>query len=229
MTTIATICARGGSQGVPGKNIRDLLGKPLIVHTIEQALGHPALERVFVSTDSEAIAEVARRAGAEVPFLRPAELATHAAPKLPVIGHLLGWIEANGIAVERIVDLDPTSPLRSLDDITACLALLDENCDTVITGYPAEKSPYFNLVEVQPDGNVRLSKPPPNELYARQSAPTVYAMNGSVYAWHRRSFDKRLWGGRTRLHAMPRERSIDIDSELDFMLVELLLRRRAGA
>ena len=226
MTIIATICARGGSKGVPGKNIRPLLGKPLIVHTIEQALAHPALDAVYVSTDDEAIAEVALRAGAEVPFLRPPELATDDAPKLPVIANLLEWIEGQGKKIEVIVDLDPTSPLRNLNDVTACIKLLDDDCDTVITGYIAEKSPYFNMVEIQADENVRLSKPPSKELFTRQAAPKVYSMNGSVYVWHRSSFEKGLWSGRTKLHVMPRERSIDIDTPVDFMLVELLMRER---
>ena len=108
--TIATICARGGSQGLPGKNIRPLLGKPLIAYTIEQALAHPQIDRVFVSTDSPVIAEAARKAGAEVPFLRPSQLATHNAGKIAVIEHLVGWVVNHVGPVQRIVDLDPTSP-----------------------------------------------------------------------------------------------------------------------
>src|SRR5207253_4543632 len=98
-----------------------------------------------VSTDDPAIAEVARAFGADVPGLRPAELATSAAPKLPVIAHLVGAVEAAGVAVSRVIDLDPTSPLRDLADIDACLDLLDDETDCVITAYPAEKSPYFNM------------------------------------------------------------------------------------
>jgi len=229
MTTIATICARGGSRGVPGKNIRPLLGKPLIVYTIEQALACKRIDAVYVSTDDEAIAAIARTAGARVPFLRPAELATAEAPKLPVIRHLVAAVEAQGSTAERIVDLDPTSPLRDLADIDACLALLDEATDVVITGYEAEKNPYFNMVEAGADGSVRLVKPPARGVHTRQSAPRVYAMNASVYVWHRRTLDKGLWDGRARLHVMPRERSVDIDSELDFKLVELLMKEKAAA
>jgi CMP-N,N'-diacetyllegionaminic acid synthase len=229
MFTVATICARGGSVGVPGKNIKPLLGKPLICHTIEQALAVPGIDRVFVSTDSEAIAEVARQAGAEVPFLRPAELATSSAPKLAVIRHLVEWIETHVRPVTRIVDLDPTSPLRDLADIEICLAMLDAETDVVITAYEAEKNPYFNMVEAQPDGNIRLVKPLSGGVVARQAAPKVYAMNASIYVWHRHSLDKGLWEGRTRLHVMPRERSVDIDEPLDFDLVELLMRRKLEA
>ena len=224
--TIATICARGGSQGLPGKNIRPLLGKPLIAHTIEQALAHPDIDRVFVSTDSPEIAEAAREAGAEVPFLRPSLLATHTAGKIPVIEHLVGWIVNHVGPVQRIVDLDPTSPLRSSSDIKACLDLLDSETDVVITGYVATKNPYFNMVESAPNGSVQLVKNTSDGVIARQAAPPVYAMNASIYCWHFHSLSKGLWNGRTRLHVMPRERSIDIDEPIDFQLVELLMAER---
>jgi len=224
--TIATICARGGSRGVPGKNIRPLLGKPLIAYSIEQALEQPQIDRVFVSTDSTEIAAVAREAGAEVPFLRPPELATHAAAKLPVIAHLVAWVVEHVGPVARIVDLDPTSPLRDAQDIEACLALLDDHTDAVITGYAADKNPYFNMVEPAPGGGVQLVKTVPGGVVARQAAPPVYAMNASIYCWHHHTLSKGLWTGTTRLHVMPRERSIDIDDPIDFQLVELLMRHK---
>lgn len=228
MSTIATICARGGSTGVPGKNVRLLLGKPLIVYTIEQAFACPQIDGVYVSTDDEKIAAVARAAGAKVPFRRPEELATSVAPKIPVIRHLVEWIERAGVRPHRIVDLDPTSPLRDLTDIQTCLNLLDSETDVVITGYEAEKNPYFNMVEIGPDGNVDLVKKPARRVEARQEAPSVYAMNASIYVWHRETLDKEFWNGRTRLHIMPRERSIDIDTPLDFMMVELLMKEKRG-
>jgi CMP-N-acetylneuraminic acid synthetase len=224
MTTIVSICARRGSAGVPGKNIRPLLGKPLIVYTVEQALACPGVDAVYVSTDSEAIAEIARGAGARVPFLRPPELATGTAAKMPVIRHLADWVGAHGVDFGRLVDLDPTSPLRNIADIEACLALLDADTDAVISGYESDKNPYFNMVEHRPDGTVALVKSAGSDVVARQLAPKVYAMNASIYAWHRHSLDKGLWQGRTRLYVMPRERSVDIDTELDFRLVELLMQ-----
>jgi len=223
MTTIASICARGGSTGLPRKNIKLLHGKPLIAHTIEQALACPEIERVFVSTDDEEIAEVARNAGAEVPFLRPAELASSTAAKLPVIRHLVEAVEHMGVPVTRIVDLDPTSPLRLVSDIRRCIDMLDDETDVVITAYPAEKNPYFNMVELKPDGNIGLVKPLAGGVVARQQAPVVYAMNASIYVWHQHSLSKGLWDGRVKLHIMPRERSIDIDSMLDFQLVQMLM------
>jgi len=228
MSTIATICARGGSRGLPGKNIRPLAGKPLIVHTIEQARACRAIEQIYVSTDDPRIADVARQAGAEVPFLRPAELATAEAPKIPVIRHLVESVEAKGQRIDRIVDLDPTSPLREIADIEACLELLTSDTDVVITGYEAEKNPYFNMVEFDAQGRVRLVKTPPAAVEARQAAPKVYAMNASIYVWHRHTLAKGLWDGRAALHVMPRSRSIDIDTPLDFKLVELLMQEKHG-
>jgi CMP-N,N'-diacetyllegionaminic acid synthase len=226
MSAIATICARGGSTGLPGKNIRPLFGRPLIAHTIEHALKTPGIDHVFVSTDDKAIAAAAREAGAEVPFLRPAELATSSAPKLPVIRHLVEGVERMGVMVNRVVDLDPTSPLRSIEDINACLSLLDADTDVVITGYPAEKNPYFNMVEMSAEGHASLCKILPGGVTSRQQAPTVYAMNASVYVWWRRTLDLGIWNTRVRLHVMPRERSIDVDSLLDFELVQLLMARQ---
>jgi len=225
MTTIATICARGGSTGLPRKNVKLLCGKPLIVHTIEHAFACPGIDRVFVSTDDEEIAKIARAAGAEVPFIRPAELATETAAKVPVIRHLVEAVERMGCLVSRIVDLDPTSPLRTLADIDECIALLDAETDVVITAYPAEKNPYFNMVEAKPDGNIGLVKPLPG-VVARQQAPAVYAMNASIYVWHRHSLEKGIWDGRVKLHVMPRERSIDIDTLLDFEMVEKIMETK---
>ncbi len=226
MGTICTICARGGSEGVPRKNIKLLLGKPLINHTIEQALSCSKIDHVFVSTDDPEIAETASQAGAKVPFLRPTELATKKAAKIPVIQHLVDWVTNSGIEVKTIVDLDPTSPLRNLEDIVACLNLLDENTDVVITGYEAEKNPYFNMVEQNSQGYFQLVKRPNNNVYSRQMAPKVYSMNASIYVWHLETLSKGLWDGNTKLHIMPRERSIDIDEPLDFKLVELLMREK---
>lgn len=225
---IITICARGGSQGVPGKNIRPLLGKPLIAWTIEQALASGTAERVYVSTDSEDIARVAIDFGARVPFLRPAHLATAIAGKLPVILHLVEWVEAHDGPVTRIIDLDPTSPLREVGDVRACAEMLDSDTDVVITGYVSEKNPYFNMVEQKLGGYYERVCRPQDEVLGRQAAPAVYAMNASIYAWHRSSLASSLWDRpRIRLHEMPRERSIDIDHPVDFELVELLMKKKS--
>lgn len=229
MKTIASVCARGGSVGVPGKNIRLLHGKPLIAHTIEQAYAIADIDAVYVSTDDPAIAEVARRYGARVPFLRPAELATSSAAKVPVIQHLCQWVDEHEGSFDRIVDLDPTSPLRTVEDIEACLSLLDSETDAVITAFESEKNPYFNMVERKSNGNIGLVCSPQGSVVARQQAPHVYSMNASIYVWHRHTLTKGLWNGKLKLHVMPRERSIDIDSPLDFAIVEMLMKQAKEA
>jgi len=229
MLTIATICARGGSVGVPGKNIRPLMGKPLIAHTIEQALAVPEIDRVFVSTDSQSISDAALAAGAEVPFLRPAHLATNDAPKLAALEHLVAWVEEHHGPVGTIVDLQPTSPLRAIEDITVCIDMLDSETDIVITGYHADKNPYFDMVEHKEDGRIGLVKRLDGDVVARQHAPDVFGMNGSIYVWCRASLHKGIWGGNPKLYVMPRERSVDIDEPLDFDIVEFLMRRRDEA
>ncbi|MBC7630142.1 MAG: acylneuraminate cytidylyltransferase family protein [Flavobacterium sp.] len=223
---IATVCARGGSKGVPGKNARLLLGMPLIGYTIETALAAPSIDAVYVSTDSPEIAEIADGFGAIVPGLRPAELANDGASKVDAIVHLIETVEGLGIEVGTVVDVDVTSPLRLVSDIEGALALLDEQTDVVVSGYLSDKNPYFNLVEARPDGTVGLVKPPEQPIYSRQSAPPVWGLNGSVYCWHRHTLGLGLWSGRTRVYEMPHDRGIDIDSQLDWDLAEILMRRR---
>ena len=175
--TIATVCARGGSKGLPGKNILDFAGQPLIARTITQALACAGIAGVFVSTDDDAIAEAARHAGAQVPYRRPAELATDEAGKLPVIEHLVRHLEAQGLAIATVVDLQPTSPLRDAGDIAAALALR-EQAPLVVSVSEAQDNPYFNLVERQSDGLVTLSKG--GGSARRQDTPPVYALNGAI-------------------------------------------------
>jgi len=228
MTNIVTICARGGSKGVPRKNIRPLLGKPLIGYTIEQAKACPNVDLVYVSTDDEEIAQIASSFGACVPFLRDPSLAQDDTPKLQVIKDLVDWVANSGVEIDKIIDLDPTSPLRDISDISNCISLLG-NHDLVITAYEAEKNPYFNMVELTENGFANLVKPDKQPVVARQLAPKVFSMNGSVYVWRPSTLTANLWDGNVKLYAMPRERSIDIDSEIDFKLVELLMEQKIVA
>lgn len=227
--TIATVCARGGSKGLPGKNIRLFAGKPLIAHTIEQALACGGIEGVYVSTDDDAIAEAARAAGAIVPYRRPAELATDEAGKLPAIEHLVQHLEQQGQAIARVVDLQPTSPLRESGDIEAALALQPE-ADLVVSVTEAADNPYFNLVELGADGQVHLSKGTGN--LRRQDAPAVYALNGSIYVWRRSALnwaaDKGLWSVSIVPYVMPRWKSVDIDNLEDFEYAQWLYARHRG-
>jgi CMP-N-acetylneuraminic acid synthetase len=159
MKNLCTLCMRGGSKGVPNKNLRELCGKPLMAYSIDQALESGLFEHVVVSTDSAEIAETARSLGAEAWFLRPAELATDEAPKLPVIRHAFTESEKHyGRQFDVLVDLDATSPLRSVEDITRAYAqFIEGSADILITASPARKNPYFNMVEVV-NGSVDVVK-----------------------------------------------------------------------
>ncbi len=233
MTRLCTILARGGSKGVPGKNIRPLLGKPLIAHSIEQAKATGLFDHIAVSSDDPAILDVGRSYGADHLIERPPELATDTAAKFPAILHCVQSVEgATGCEFDVIVDLQPTSPLRLPEDIAGAVELLaTQRADNVITGSPAKCSPYFNLVEERRDGSVGLSKPTDPPIVRRQDAPPCFDMNGSIYAWRRPALMQNagLFQAKTFLYEMPEERSADIDTELDFQFVEFLAERSAGA
>lgn len=224
--TIATICARGGSKGLPGKNTRLFSGKPLIVHSIEQALACPAIDAVVVSTDDAAIADIARAAGASVPYLRPAELASDTAAKLPVIEHLVRHLEMGGKSITRIVDLQPTSPLREVKDI---MQALNAGLDTPFTASVslAQDNPYFNMVERSADG--RMARCKEHASTRRQDSPVVYAMNGSIYVWQRAALARAaidgLWSVPLGVYLMPQWKSVDIDNLEDFEYAEWLDHR----
>jgi N-acylneuraminate cytidylyltransferase/CMP-N,N'-diacetyllegionaminic acid synthase len=177
--------------------------------------------------------EAALKAGADIAVRRPDEMATDTAPKLPAIRHCLEQaIAQTGRTPEVFVDLDVTSPLRLASDITGAVDLLRQSgAPNVITGAPARRSPYFNLVEQRTDGSVGLSKSADPPITRRQDAPRCFDMNASIYVWRVASFLERpaVFYPDTRLFEMPEERSIDIDSDLDFALVELLLRQRMQA
>jgi CMP-N,N'-diacetyllegionaminic acid synthase len=233
MTILCTICARGGSKGVLGKNSRDLLGKPVLAWSIEQARQTGLFAAIAFSSDSDDLLATALKAGADIAIKRPDEMATDTAPKLPAIRHCLEQAIARvGTAPDIFVDLDVTSPLRLPSDISGVVDLLKTTgASNVITGAPAHRSPYFNLVEMRSDGTVGLSKTANPPVTRRQDAPPCFDMNASIYAWRVAPFLERpaVFYPDTRLFEMPEERSIDIDSELDFILVELLLRRRQAS
>jgi len=233
VTRLCTICARGGSKGVKGKNLRALLGKPLIAYSLEQARASGLFDAIAVSSDSEAILEVAQAAGAQHLIKRPDELATDQAAKLPAIRHCVAAVErARGARFDTLVDLDATSPLRSVEDIQGAVAMLESGAyGNVITAMPSRRSPYFNLVELDDQGVARLSKPLPVAIARRQDAPRCYDMNASIYVWRRDVLfeSDSVFNRDTRLYVMPEERSVDIDSELDFRVVELLMHDRPAA
>lgn len=232
MNRICTICARGGSKGVKNKNLRNLAGKPLLAYSIIQAKESDLFYGVALSSDSNEILEVAKEWGADYLIKRPAELATDSSPKLPAIQHcILETEKISGELFDVIVDLDVTSPLRSVSDISGAVNLLEERWVTnVITGSPARRSPYFNLVEINDKGFVELSKPLKKPINRRQDSPKCYDMNASIYVWRRNGLlaNNKVFNGDTLLYIMPEERSVDIDSELDFEYVEFLIKKRCA-
>ena len=228
MKILCTICARAGSKGVANKNLRLINGKPLIVYSIEQAIATKLFDQIVVSSDSKEIHEVALANGATFCVDRPAELATDTAPKLPAIKHCVENAEKKFGQFEVIVDLDATAPLREPSDIIGAIELLKSaQADNVITGTPAHRSPYFNLVEADANGIVSLSKPPANVVARRQDSPQCFDMNASIYVWRRQALfaNENLFTGNTRLYVMPRERSLDIDSQADFEMVEWMMTK----
>jgi len=233
MIRICTICARAGSKGVKGKNVRMLHGLPLIAHSIRQAQASALFDAVAVSSDSEEILEISAREGVRHLVRRPDALATDTAAKLPVIQHCVTEVERMlGSMADICVDLDATSPLRSVEDIVNVVSMVDApGATNVITAMPARRSPYFNMVETDDNGVPHLSKAAPSHVVRRQDAPPCYDMNASIYAWRREMLmaSSTLFLGGTRLYVMPEERSIDIDSEVDFLLVEQLMARSAAA
>ncbi len=230
---IGFIFARGGSKGVPGKNIKPLAGKPLIAYSIETARACARLETVIVSTDDPAIAAVAREHGAEVPFLRPPELATDTAPEWLSWQHAIRWVEQDRGPFDTFVSLPTTSPFRDVSDVDACIDLLgkDAATDVVITVREAERSPYFNMVRRDENGYARLVIEPANAVVRRQDVPEVFDITTVVYA-ARPAFvmnASRLFDGRVGMVRVPAARALDIDTLHDFMIAECIARARDRA
>lgn len=230
MNYIALICARGGSKGLPGKNIRPLAGRPLIAWAIGQARAVRRIERVIVSTDSEEIAAVAREAGAEVPFLRPAELAQDKSPERLVWRHALNYLmETDGAYPDALIVVPATAPLRAVEDLERCLDNYEAGgVDTVITVTDAHRNPYFNMVKVLPDGTVGLVIPLEESITQRQDAPTLYDMTTVAYVTRPEFVMTRngIFEGRVRHVHIPAERALDIDTLLDFRIAECLINSR---
>lgn len=227
---LCTICARGGSKGVKNKNIRLLCGKPLIAHTIEQAIASRLFSHIVVSTDSDEIAKVAQAHGADVFFKRSPELSHEFAGKLEVIKDAYRRSEAYyDISFDYHFDLDATSPLRDITDIhNAFQTFLSGKYEVLQTAMPARRSPYFNLVECDEEGFIYLSKTPKEPILRRQDSPKCYDLNASIYIWTRDAILNKntIFGKGCGVYVMPEERSIDIDNEVDFLFVEFMMLRK---
>lgn len=226
---VAFIFARGGSKGVPRKNVKPLAGKPLIAFAIEVGRQTPGIETVIVSTDDAEIAEVAQQYGAEVPFMRPAELAGDTAPEWLAWRHAIHWFQDNRGAFDLFVSLPTTSPFRAVQDARGCMdAVLDDPAaDIAITITPANRSPYFNMVTADEQGYMKLVIDPSQTVVRRQDAPKVFDITTVAYA-ARPSFvlnANSLFVGKVRSVVVPQERALDIDTPFDFMVAEAIAER----
>ena len=230
MSTVAFIFARGGSKGLPGKNIKIFSGKPLIAWSIEQAKKLSSIDRVIVSTDCSEIARVAKEYGAEVPFLRPDNISEDDSPEWMAWRHALSFLlEKEGKMPNIMLSIPTTAPLRRVIDIENCLNLYKKGgVDVVITTTDAHRSPYFNMVKKSHDGNVELVIKPKDKLYRRQDAPIVYDMTTVAYVMNPEFImhNESIFDGRTKAVNVPLETSIDIDNMYDFKMAEFFFDNR---
>jgi len=226
---LAIIPARGGSKGIPGKNLKPTAGKPLIAWTVETALAATSLARVIVSTDSLEIAEVARRHGAEVPFMRPSDLAQDDTPGIEPVLHATLWLEENeGYRPDLIMLLQPTSPLRISEDIDRAIELIHEKSgDAIVSVTPAEAHPYW-MKQIDGSGRIKDFIKLEQPIDRRQDLPEVYVLNGAIYLARYEVLveQKAFYTDNTFSLVMPVERSLDVDTPWDLYLADLILKDR---
>lgn len=228
--TIAFIFARGGSKGLPRKALRILAGKPLIVHSIQSAQQCTLIDRVIVSTDDEEIAALAKRAGAETPFLRPRSLARDDTPERLAWKHAVEFLitREGRNALEVFVSLPSTAPLRSTEDISRCIELFQRgDVDLIVTATPAHHNPYFNMIRVESNGYAVPVINDGKTFSRRQEAPETFDLTTVCYVTspHAILTQSSLWEGRIKAVIIPQERAVDIDSELDLAWAEFLWQK----
>ncbi|MDY6105828.1 MAG: acylneuraminate cytidylyltransferase family protein, partial [Candidatus Limisoma sp.] len=219
MKTLYVIPARGGSKGIPHKNIKPLAGKPLIGYSIDVARQLAADDDICLTTDDPEIAATAESMGLNVPFLRPASLATDTCGTYEVLIHALDFYRDRGIDYDTLVLLQPTSPMRTADDVRAALALYSPDIDMVVTVKEAASNPYYNCYETDNDGFLHISKGD-GGYTRRQDAPKVWEYNGAVYVINVESLRRMPLSAftRRRMSVMPAERSVDLDTPVDWLI-----------
>lgn len=228
MDYVAFIFARSGSKGFPGKNLKILDGKPLIGIAIECALSVKRIKRVIVSTDAEDIATVARKYGAEVPFLRPGELAQDSTPEWHAWKHALNYLkDFEGSIPEVMVSLPTTSPLRSATDVENCINEYEKGLsDVVVTITNSHRNPYFNMVKADASGGYVLVNKPNQIINHRQSTPEIFDLATVCYVANSQFVltNNGIFDGKVGAVKVPRERAIDIDTEFDFEMAKALIK-----
>lgn len=226
MNPLFIIPARGGSKGLPGKNIKPLGGKPLINYSIDMARAFVEDTDICVSTDDREIAAVAEKHGLQVPFMRPAELATDGASSQDVLVHAVKFYQDKGINYDRMVLLQPTSPFRKAGDVKACMNLYSGDIDMVVSVKESHANPYISLFEETSEGFLVQSKK--GNFVRRQDCPNVYLLNGSVYVINIQSLLKEKMADfkRVKKYVMDDVYSVDIDTQNDWDYAEYLLEKR---
>ena len=232
MDVLALITARGGSKGLERKNVLPVAGKPLIAWTISAALQSPGLSRVVVSTEDDEIAQVSRDWGAEVPFMRPAELAKDDSSHISVVNHAIRWLEVNqSVKPGYVMLLQPTSPLRTTEDIeTATQLALEKRADSVVSVCLTHHHPYLTK-KIAKDGTMADFMDITQEDLRRQALPPTFTLNGAIYLTRREVLlnEKTFHPIRTFPYVMPPQRSLQIDDPWDLHLVNLILENQIGS
>lgn len=225
---LCSICIRGGSKGVPKKNIRMVNGHPLLFYTIDCARKASGLDDLVVSSDSDEMLEIAQQLGVEKVIKRPDHLASDTASKWDVFIHLVEAYEAQtGNTVDYLVDLDVTVPLRKPEHIEGAIKMmLDNDTDVVITGYEPERNPYFNMMELSDGKYATMVKKTEKPIVRRQDAPVVYSLTPAVYVVKKAAlYQFKHWSeARCMIYEIPRQNAVDIDTEFDLRLVEFLMQ-----
>lgn len=226
MKELVLIPARGGSKGIPGKNIKFLNGRPLIYYTLDAARAVASPENICVSTDSDETIRVVREYGLDVPFKRPDYLATDTASSYDVIRHAIDFYEQSGMNYDRVVLLQPTSPFRTETHIRDALSLYQPGLDMVVSVKIVRANPYFTLFEENSERFLIPSKP--GNFPCRQDCPVVYEYNGAIYIMNVQSLKNGPPGSfsKIRKYVMAEEDSIDLDTPLDWIIAEVVIRKK---
>ena len=232
MKYVAFVFARGGSKGVPGKSLRKVAGKSLLQRAIETAVATPEITRVIVSTDSNEIAEAAVDHGAEVPFMRPAELATDESPEILSWRHALRELETlEGKAPEAMVSIPTTAPLRVPEDVSGCIKVFESKAaDLALVTAVSSHNPYFNMVEVQGNQGLQVPMFSRKYIFRRQDAPVVHGLTTVAYVARTEYVFgcQSLFDGNVYSYEVDISRSLDVDTEFDLEIASILLNKREG-
>ena len=225
--TLVVITARGGSKGIPHKNIKPLAGKPLICYSIDVARQFTKDENICVTTDDDVIIRVVEDYGLKVPFKRPVELATDTCGSNEVIQHAYSFYQQKGHRYDTVLLLQPTSPFRRMEDVQGCMDLYNDCLDMVVTVKPASANPYYDIYESDGKGNLIISKGT-GKIKRRQEAPKCYQYNGAVYVINGKSLMEKGMSNFTKVgfYEMDEIHSVDLDTILDWKYAEMILNEK---